>query len=174
MTTLDPHLRRQLCFGVSWAGSLNYRLILLHTHYKIKLPHLPFACHLHSIPPREKSTRTSSSTTSSGRMLVSTSLRLAMTDRTGGPGTPNFVHRERPEQWDEEEEIPSDGEHADLDGRAFRVRSAGPDHAPDEEESRIARQDLPFARRLTQRAEALEKVVTGMLEQPPRDYVSGG
>jgi hypothetical protein len=93
-----------------------------------------------------------------------------MTDRTGGPGTPNFVHRERPEQWDEEEEIPSDGEHADVDGRALRVRSAGSDHPPDEEESRIARQDLPFARRLTQRAEALEKVVTGMLEQPPRDY----
>jgi hypothetical protein len=95
---------------------------------------------------------------------------LAMTDRTGGPGAPNYAHRERPEQWDEEEEVPSDGEYADAGGRALRARMGGPDRPPDDEEARITRQDLSLARRLRQRAEALEKVVTGMLEQPPRDY----
>jgi hypothetical protein len=64
--------------------SLNYRLILLHTHHKPKLPHLPFArprtnTHITFIPSLlEKNPRgPSSSTTSSGRMLVPASLRLA-------------------------------------------------------------------------------------------------
>jgi len=95
---------------------------------------------------------------------------LAMTDRTGGPGSPNYAHRERPELWDEDEEVPSDSDGADAGGQALRARSGGPEQSRNEEEARIARRDLPFARRLRQRAEALEKVVTGMLKQPPRDY----
>ena len=71
-----------------------------------------------------------------------------MTDRTGGPGAPNFAHRERPEQWDEDEEVPSDGEEADVGGLALRARSEGPDHVRDDErETRIAQQDLPFGTR---------------------------
>jgi hypothetical protein len=93
-----------------------------------------------------------------------------MTDRTGGPSSPNYAHRERPELWDEDEEVPSDGEGADAGEQALRARSGEPDQSRDEEEARIARRDLPFAGRLRQRAEALEKVVTGMLKQPPRDY----
>ncbi|KAH9974541.1 hypothetical protein BGW80DRAFT_1559584 [Lactifluus volemus] len=58
---------------------------------------------------------------------------------------------------------------AELAMRDRTGELAGSDHPRDEEESRIARQDSPFARRLTQRAEELEKVVVGMLEQPPRD-----
>jgi hypothetical protein len=98
-----------------------------------------------------------------------------MTDRTGGPGAPNYAHRERPEQWEDDQEVPSDGEQIDdVDGRALRARPGPPDHVhvhQDEEEAaaRIARQDLPFARKLRHRADSLEKVVTGMLEQPPRD-----
>jgi hypothetical protein len=132
------------------------------------------AHHLHSIPPREKSTRTLIIDhllwVHARTRFAQARAELSMTDRTGGPGAPNYAHRERPEQWDEEEEVPSDCEHTDVDGRALRARSGGPDHPPGEEEAPIARQDLPFARRLGQRAEALEKVVTGMLEQPPRDY----
>jgi len=93
-----------------------------------------------------------------------------MTDRTGGQGAPNFAQRERPEHWDEDEEVPSDGEGADVDGLALRVRLEGPDHVRDDEKgTSIARQDLPFARRLRQRAESLEKVIISMLRQPPRD-----
>jgi len=96
-----------------------------------------------------------------------------MTDRTGGPGTPNYAHRERPEQWDENEMVASEGEQDDADGRAPRARSRGPDHVDDKGGEKApgmtARQDLPFARSLRKRAESLENVVTGMLEQPPRD-----
>lgn len=94
-----------------------------------------------------------------------------MTDRMGGPGAPNYAHRERPEQWDENEEVASEEEQDDVDGRTLRARSRGPDHVDDQDEgpSRAAQQDLPFARRLRQRAESLENVITSMLEQPPRD-----
>jgi hypothetical protein len=92
-----------------------------------------------------------------------------MTDRTGGPGSPNYAHRERPELWDEDEEVPSDSEGADEGGQALRARSGEPEQTYDEEEARIVRRDLPLARKLRQRAETLEKVVTSMLKQPPRD-----
>lgn len=92
-----------------------------------------------------------------------------MTDRTGGPGSPNYAHRERPELWDEDEEVPSDSEGADEGGQALRARSGEPEQTYDEEEARIVRRDLPLARKLRQRAETLEKVVTSMLKQLPRD-----
>jgi hypothetical protein len=95
---------------------------------------------------------------------------LAMTDRTGGPGAPNFARRERPEQWDENEEVPSEEEQDDVDGQTLRASSGRPDHVDDQDEEKApARQDLPFARRLRQRAESLENVITSMIEQPPRN-----
>ena len=132
---------------------------------------------LHSIPPREKSTRT---------LIIDYLLwvhivtrfaqaraELAMTDRTGGPGAPNYAHRERPEQWDENEMVASEGEQDDVDGRPPRASSRGLDHVDKQDGEKApgmaARQDLPFARSLRKRAESLENVVTGMLEQPPRD-----
>ncbi|KAH9976485.1 hypothetical protein BJV74DRAFT_862093 [Russula compacta] len=152
------------------------------------------AHHLHSIPPREKSTRTLIIDhllwVHARTRFAQARAELGMTDRTGGPGAPNYAHRERPEQWEEDEEAPSDGEQEedeedddDVDDRALRAdssewRGGGLDrvHGDNDEgeerrgeRRRIARQDLPFARRLRQRAESLEKVVTGMLEQPPRD-----
>ncbi|KAI9439694.1 hypothetical protein H4582DRAFT_1942296 [Lactarius indigo] len=143
--------------------------------YLPRAPHTPapifrapahkHAHHLHSIPPREKSTRTLIIDhllwVHARTRFAQARAELAMTDRTGGPGSPNYAHRERPEHWDEDEEVPSDS-----DGAA----AGGPEHSRDEEEAQIARRDLPLARRLRQRAEALEKVVTGMLKQPPRDY----
>lgn len=99
-----------------------------------------------------------------------------MTDRTGGPGAPNYAHRERPEQWDENEEVHSEGEQEDVDGRALRACSSGPEHVDGQDEENglgmSALQDLPFARRLRQRADSLENVVTSMLEQPPPDIPS--
>ena len=99
-----------------------------------------------------------------------------MTDRTGGPGAPNYAHRERPEQWDENEEVHSEGEQEDVDGRALRAGSQGPEHVDGHEVENglgmSARQDLPLARTLRQRADSLENVVTSMLEQPPRDIPS--
>ncbi|KAH9053652.1 hypothetical protein EDB87DRAFT_1650544 [Lactarius vividus] len=140
--------------------------------YLLRAPHTPapifrapahkHAHHLHTIPPREKSTRTLIIDhllwVHARTRFAQARAELAMTDRTGGPGSPNYAHRERPEHWDEDEEVASDG-----DGAA----AGGPEQSRDEEE---ARRDLPLARRLRQRAEALEKVVTGMLKQPPRDY----
>ena len=88
-----------------------------------------------------------------------------MTDCTGGPSSPHYAHRERPENYDEDEENMSDGEDIYvLDAR----ESVGPRNmAKDTEEERMSAQDLMLARSLRVRAEGLEKVVTGMLDQPP-------
>lgn len=134
--------------------------------------------HLHSIPPREKSTRT---------LIVDHLLwvhavtrfaqaraELAMTDRTGGPGTPNFERRERPEQWDENDVVSSEGEQEDVvDGREIRSCSGESELVDGQEEvnrlEMTSRQDLPHARKLRQRADSLENVIISMLEQPTRD-----
>lgn len=130
------------------------------------------AHHLHSIPPREKSTRTliidHLSWVHAVTRFAQARAELAMTDRTGGPGTPNFEHRERPEQWDEDEVMTSEGEQDNVDGREIRSRSGGSEHV-DDQDKMTSQQDLPYARRLKQRAESLEYVITSMLEQPPRD-----
>ena len=132
------------------------------------------AHHLYSIPPREKSTRTLIIDhllwVHARTRFAQARAELAMTDRTGGPGSPNYAHRERPELWDEDEEVPSDSEGPDEGGQALRARSGEPEQFCEEEEARIGRRDLPLARRLRQRAEALEKVITSMLKQPPRDH----
>ena len=137
------------------------------------------AHHLHSISPREKSTRTLIIDhllwVHAVTRFAQARAELAMTDRTGGPGTPNFERRERPEQWDEDEVVTSDGEQDDVDSREIRPRSGGSEHVDVQDEAkgpeRKPRQDLPYARRLRQRAESLEYVVTSMLEQPPRDIL---
>ncbi|CAA7269446.1 unnamed protein product [Cyclocybe aegerita] len=126
------------------------------------------AHHLHSIPPREKSTRTlilDHMLWVHGRTrFAQARAELGMTDRTGGPSSPNYVHRRRPENYEEDEEEGSEGEEVG----ALRARAGGPGHPHnDEEEERLRRQDLALARSLRLRAEGLEKVVTSMLEQPP-------
>ncbi|PPQ74625.1 hypothetical protein CVT24_004173 [Panaeolus cyanescens] len=126
------------------------------------------AHHLHSIPPREKSTRTliiDHMLWVHGRTRFSQArAELGMTDRTGGPNSPNYAHRNRPENYDEDDEEGSEGE----DVETLIARSGGPDHPHnDDEEDRLQRQDLVLARSLRLRAEGLEKVVTSMLEQPP-------
>jgi hypothetical protein len=84
-----------------------------------------------------------------------------MTDRTGGPSSPNYTHRERPENYEEDEELSSDGE----DVRILNAREG--DINNDDEDDLISCQDLVLGRTLRLRAEALEKVVTAMLDQPP-------
>jgi hypothetical protein len=85
------------------------------------------AHHLHSIPPREKSTRTLIIDhllwVHARTRFAQARAELAMTDRTGGPGSPNYAHRERPELWDEDEGVPSDseGERADRRSALDRV-----------------------------------------------------
>ncbi|KAI0034740.1 hypothetical protein K488DRAFT_83692 [Vararia minispora EC-137] len=128
------------------------------------------AHHLHSIPPREKSTRTliiDHMLWAHGRTrFAQARAELGMTDRTGDAYTPRQGRRERPESFDEDDEVPSDGEGV----LPLYARAGGPGHPHDEEEDqRFARQDLPRARSLRHRSEALEKIVAGMLEQPPQD-----
>ena len=89
---------------------------------------------------------------------------LGMTDRTGGPSSPHFRFRERPEQYDEEDEFSSDGE--DVDQLKARGAGHGDPHNEDED-TRMQKQDLALARSLRLRAIALEKVITSMLDQPP-------
>ncbi|KAK7031179.1 hypothetical protein VNI00_013595 [Paramarasmius palmivorus] len=152
-----------------------------------KVPAHKHAHHLHSIPPREKSTRTliidhmlwvhgvsnipESMRESKLTLLLFLPLlgrtrfaqaraELGMTDRTGGPSSSNYKHRHRPENYEEEEEIDSDGE----DVETLKGRNAPHD---EDEDSRLAKQDLPLARSLRLRAEGLEKVVTSMLVQLP-------
>ena len=136
------------------------------------------AQNLHSITPPEKSTRTLIIDhllwVHSVTRFAQARAELAMTDRTGGPGTSNFERRERPEQWDEDEVVTSEGEQDDVDGREIRSRSGGSaGHGDDQDKGNgpvtTSQQDLPYARTLRQRAESLENVITSMLEQPPRD-----
>jgi hypothetical protein len=145
-----------------------------HTHFAsnftpntatFKAPAHRHARHLHSIPPKEKSTRTliiDHMLWVHGRTrFAQARAELGMTDRTGGPSSANYVHRERPENFEEDEEELSDGEDAHiLDAREGDINN-------DDEDERISCQDLVFGRTLRLRAEALEKVVTGMLDQPP-------
>ncbi|KAK0480172.1 hypothetical protein IW261DRAFT_1563850 [Armillaria novae-zelandiae] len=130
-----------------------------------KAPAHKHAHHLHSIPPREKSTRTliiDHMLWVHGRTrFAQARAELGMTDRTGGPRSPNYVHRRRPESYEEEEERGSDGEDVGL----LKTRAAG--RLSDAEEERLRHQDLALARSLRLRAEDLEKVVLSMLEQPP-------
>ncbi|KAH9990686.1 hypothetical protein BJV77DRAFT_1068760 [Russula vinacea] len=137
----------------------------LHTQHTPTTPAQTFrapahkhAHHLHSIPPREKSTRT---------QIIDYLLWVHARTRLSRP---------RPEQWDENEEVHSEGEQEDVDGRALRACSSGPEHVDGQDDENglgmSAMQDLPFARRLRQRADSLENVVTSMLEQPPSDIPS--
>ncbi|KAI0649027.1 hypothetical protein C8Q79DRAFT_998927 [Trametes meyenii] len=133
-----------------------------------KAPAHKHAHHLHSIPPREKSTRTliiDHLLWVHGRTrFAQARAELGMTDRTGGPSTANYAHRERPENYEEAEEMYSEGE----DVAVLSAREGGPEHTHgDDEEERLERQDLPLARNLRQRAESVEKVATAMLDQPP-------
>ncbi|KAJ8516628.1 hypothetical protein ONZ45_g6099 [Pleurotus djamor] len=130
-----------------------------------KPPAHKHAHHLHSIPPREKSTRTliiDHMLWVHGRTrFAQARAELGMTDRTGGPSSMHYSHRHRPENYEEDEQAGSDGEDTDhLKSRALRP-------ADDDEEERMSDQDLLLARSLRLRAEGLEKVVTSMLDQPP-------
>jgi hypothetical protein len=88
-----------------------------------------------------------------------------MADRTGGTHSPNYVHRERPENYEEDEDVFSEGE----DIHALTARAGGPGHTHEEDEDeRLDMQDLALARSLRQRAESVEKVITSMLNQPPK------
>jgi hypothetical protein len=125
------------------------------------------AHHLHSIPPREKSTRSliiDYILWVHGRTrFAQARAELGMTDRTGGPSSKNFSHRFRPENFEEEEEQPSDGERFTvLQGE--RESLSDPRGA---DEDRIRRPDLTLAKALKQRSESLEKVVASILDQPP-------
>ncbi|KAF9223314.1 hypothetical protein BS17DRAFT_754281 [Gyrodon lividus] len=133
-----------------------------------KAPAHKHAHHLHTIPPREKSTRTliiDHMLWVHGRTrFAQARAELGMTDLTGGPSSPNYCFRERPEQYEEEEEVGSDDEGVDM----LKAREAGPGHTHNEDEdARMQKQNLTLARSLRLRAIALEKVVTSMLDQPP-------
>ncbi|KAF7336932.1 hypothetical protein MVEN_02129600 [Mycena venus] len=129
------------------------------------------AHHLHSIPPREKSTRTliiDHMLWVHGRTrFAQARAELGMTDRTGGPGTPQYQHRHRPENYEEEDDVGSDGE----DAVTLKARAGDPGRPHnDDEDERLRSQDLVLARSLRLRAEGLEKVITSMLDQPPPEH----
>ncbi|KAJ6512794.1 hypothetical protein C8R45DRAFT_1206779 [Mycena sanguinolenta] len=126
------------------------------------------AHHLHSIPRREKSTRTliiDHMLWVHGRTrFAQARAELGMTDRTGGPGTPQYQHRHRPENYEEEDDVGSDGE----DAVTLKARAGDPGRPHnDDEDERLRAQDLVLARSLRLRAEGVEKVITSMLDQPP-------
>ena len=57
-----------------------------------------------------------------------------MTDRTGGPTSPNYVHRRRPESYEEEDEQGSEGEEV----VALKARVKDPNHPDtDDEDDRV-------------------------------------
>jgi hypothetical protein len=88
---------------------------------------------------------------------------LGMTDRTGGPSSDNYVHRFRPENFEEDDQQQSDGEEVNA---LMATSSGSPGHS-NNDEVRRKKQDVGLAKSLRLRAESLEKVVTSMLDQPP-------
>lgn len=129
-----------------------------------KAPAHKHAHHLHSIPPREKSTRTLIIDhllwVHSRTRFAQARAELGMTDRTGGSSSPNYIHRERPENFEEEDEAASDGECVSI----LRHRSGW---SVDNEDARLALKDPQLAKALRTRSESVEKVVASMLHQPP-------
>jgi len=89
---------------------------------------------------------------------------LGMTDRTGGPSASNYKHRRRPENFEEDDEVGSDGE--DVSHLKGRVGQPDNPHS-DEEDERLHHQDLALAQSLRLRSESIENIVTSMLNQPP-------
>ncbi|KAI0696932.1 hypothetical protein BC835DRAFT_1271180 [Cytidiella melzeri] len=133
-----------------------------------KAPAHKHAHHLHSIPPREKSTRTLIIDhllwVHARTRFAQARAELGMSDRTGGTHSPNYTHRERPENYEEDEDVYSEGESIN----SLVAREGGPGHTHEEDEDeRLDLQDLTLARSLRQRAEGVEKVIAGMLHQPP-------
>jgi hypothetical protein len=94
---------------------------------------------------------------------------LGMTDRTGGPSSSNYHHRQRPEKYDEDDEADSDGEDITI----LKTRSGQP-IADNEEERKRTQQDTALAISLRSRAISVEKVVNSMLEQPPPLHLTDG
>ncbi|KAK2459870.1 hypothetical protein APHAL10511_008070 [Amanita phalloides] len=135
-----------------------------NTAPQYKAPAHKHAHHLHSIPPREKSTRTliidHMLWVHARTRFAQARAELSMTDRTGGPSSSNYTHRHRPENYEEDDELGSEGE----DVGNLKARLNPPGHFSDAERTR---QDLSLARSLRLRAEGLEKVVTSMLDRPP-------
>lgn len=129
-----------------------------------KAPAHKHAHHLHSIPPREKSTRTLIIDhllwVHSRSRFAQARAELGMTDRTGGSSSPNYIHRERPENFEEEDEVPSDGECVSV----LRHRSGW---SMDNEDARLGLKDPQLSKALRTRSESVEKVVASMLHQPP-------
>ena len=129
-----------------------------------KAPAHKHAHHLHSIPPREKSTRTLIIDhllwVHSRTRFAQARAELGMTDRTGGSSSPNYVHRERPENFEEEDEAASDGECVSVLGHRSGWSTDG-------EDARLAVKDPQLAKALRTRSESVEKVVASMLHQPP-------
>lgn len=123
------------------------------------------AHHLHSIPPREKSTRTliidHMLWVHARTRLAQARAELGLTDRTGGPLSPNYTNRHRPENYDEEEDALSEGE----DNLFLKSRTNWISH--DDDADHLNKQDLALARDLRLRAEGLESVISSMLDQPP-------
>ncbi|KAH8822843.1 hypothetical protein DL96DRAFT_1619486 [Flagelloscypha sp. PMI_526] len=128
---------------------------------KFKPPAHKHAHIIHSIPPKEKSTRTliidQSLWCHARTRFAQARAELGMTDRTGGPSSSNYQHRLRPENYDEDEEASSDAEN---DLQSLRAQIPGSLVTP-------PKQDLQLARALRLRSEAVERVVISMLTQVP-------
>ena len=135
-----------------------------NTQPAFRAPAHKHAHHLHSIPPREKSTRTLIIDhllwVHSRTRFAQARAELGMTDRTGGSSSPNYIHRERPENFEEEDEAASDGECVSI----LRHRSGW---SVDSEDARLVLKDPQLAKALRTRSESVEKVVVSMLHQPP-------
>lgn len=105
-----------------------------------------------------------------------------MTDRTGGPSSPNYAHRKRPENYEEDDQADSDGEPVEALKSSYAQYSHSRSHSEEEEGSgggggtggtapayvyAESEQDLRLAQSLRLRTEGLEKVINSMLVQPP-------
>ncbi|TDL13235.1 hypothetical protein BD410DRAFT_847169, partial [Rickenella mellea] len=130
-----------------------------------KAPAHKHAHHLHSIPPREKSTRTliidHMLWLHARTRLQQARAELGMTVSIPDEAEPNSTT----EKSMEDPELLSDGE--DSAKLKFRTVDQPPDGRFAEEDEYMSNQNVTVAHTLRLRADGFEKVLTAMLDQPP-------
>ncbi|KAL1674852.1 hypothetical protein EV122DRAFT_219717 [Schizophyllum commune] len=141
---------------------------------RFRAPAHKHAHHLHSIPPREKSTRTLILDhilwVHALTRLAQARAELGMSDLCPPPpesSSPGPYNPLRPESYAHAAQE-SDGEEDSLITLRSRVGNPGDPHLDTEDQRLYEKQDLDLARGLRTRAEALEKVIVATLDGMPR------
>ncbi|KAL1740188.1 hypothetical protein HDZ31DRAFT_85556 [Schizophyllum fasciatum] len=173
--SLSPRQLATLALGTPRAGRTAAEISTDDRPFtRFRAPAHKHAHHLHSIPPREKSTRTLILDhilwVHALTRLAQARAELGMSDLCPAPpqdDAPGPYNPLRPESY-AHAALESDGEEDSLVTLRSRVGNPGDPHLDTEDQRLYEKQDLDLARGLRTRAEALEKVIVATLDGMPR------